>query len=299
VNRWFLAAVALGLPPFLYVAAAGMRHLPGAAIGVSLAAFLVALGLATYPLVEPVHGPRFGALGLLALLVVLMVVSIDPVGAGLVLDAVGWGALLAGPALLFLTFVAPNEGAGTRVVGLQFALALGLLLLAAVAAGSAGQPGLLVRNTFAALDAQLVGVAHLLVGRSAASLPLAGVGDPWFAGLAGLAVLATFVTFLRPVTGRGIVLPTAGAERPGPAIDPAIARRLTPRFRGLFESRSSAVGPPMGRLPGLAALLGAAAAGAGVLIADAGLPAAFLLALAIAVVASVGAVVVVERRPLD
>lgn len=295
--------VLLGFFPFLYVAGASLAGLSAEEVAIALGTYLLALALNLYYLVEPRRGVWVGGVGTLGLALELFVTALDPARVGTAGGAVAWGTLLASPVIILVNFVRTSEGIGTRLVGLQLALADGLLLLSVpTVLANSGTPvtaGNLVSGTFAGIGEQITGIIHLLFGLPVGNLPLAGVNDPWFAGLAGLAVLATFLTFVRPSTGREVDLPTQGSGAPGPDPDGTTVETLSPGFREVLRARSTEDGAPAGTFPGAAALLSAGIAGGLMLAVVFAAPAAALLLMALATVGVLAAVLFALRRPLE
>ncbi len=293
----------LGYLPFLYVAAAGLAVLPGDEVGVALVTFLLAVALTAVARLEPRWGSWIGGAGTVALSFELVVALVSPGWVGAVGNEMAWGTLLAGPLIVFANLARTGESTATRLIGLEVALAYGILLLSAPTVLSSldipVSAASLVNGTFRSLDAQLAGVGHLFLGQPGGSLPMRAVNDPWFAGLASLAVLVTFLSFVRPSTGRDVELPTLERGGPrAPVSDPAVLPGLSPQFRELLDARSVPRGAPSGVVPGAVALFTAGLAGAllfGVVYA---VPALAILGATAAALFLVAAVLVVLGRSL-
>ena len=293
----------LGYLPFLYVAAAGLAVLPGNEVGIALLTFLLAVALTAVARLDPRWGGWIGGAGTVALSLELVVALVTPAGVGAVGSEMAWGTLLSGPLVVFANLARTGEGTGTRLIGLEVALAYGILLLSAptvlasldipVSAAS------LLNGTFRSLDTQLAGVGHLFLGQPGGALPMRAVNDPWFAGFASLAVLVTFLSFVRPSTGRDVELPTweRGGPR-SPVSDPAVRQGLSPQFRELLDARSVPRGAPSGVVPGAVALFTAGLAGSLLFAVVYAVPAATILGATAAALLLVAAVLVLLGRSL-
>jgi hypothetical protein len=303
VNRPNSSLLLLGVLPFLYVAGVGFSHLPSAQLPLAVLAFLVTFALSLYLLLEPRRGPVIGGLGLLLLALELLLTAGNPAGVGVAADEAAWGILLASPIVFLLLFVRSTEGVGVRLVGLQVALADGVLLLSipSVLSGEnvGATAGTLVRGAFTALDDQVASVVHLILGQTPGPLPMETVTDPWYTALAALALLATLFTFLRPVTGRDVDLPTYVRPPPGPEAPEEIGRRFGAKIRELLAARSVPRGPPPGRFPGIVPILGAGIAGAIFLGLAYSFPAGSLLVVTISVFLLMVVLAALLRRPIE
>ncbi len=295
--------VLLGALPFLYVAGVGLSEIPPGQVPVAFVGFLVTVVVSLYSLVDPKRGLWFGGPGLLVLALLILLTAGNPSGVGTPVDEVAWGVLLASPIVFLLLFVRSSEGIATRLVGLQVALADGVLLLAAPSVvsseGLGSDAGTLVRGTFTALDDQVASIAHLIVGQAPGPIPMETVTDPWFTGLAALALLATLVTFLRPVTGRDVDLPTTTGARPGPEAPEELGRRFGETIRTLLAERSVPRGAPPGRFPGLLPIVGAGIVGGIFLALAYSFPAGSLLLVGIAAALLIALLAALLRRPVE
>ncbi|HXY47672.1 MAG TPA: hypothetical protein VEK13_07260 [Thermoplasmata archaeon] len=277
----------LGLLPFLYVAGVGLSDLSSSQVPVAALAFVLGFFLVLYNTLDLPHATIVFAIGSLFFALEVIFALANPTAIGSAAGEFAWGTLLVGPVFLFLSLERTEVGAGVRLFGLQLSLAVSFLLLAAPAIrASSSRPddaaGLLTA-TFAGLGQQVTGVGAIIAGRAAVYLPLRASNDPWFVGLASLAVLATLLSFLRPVTGRGIQLPSRSRVGREPDTDPSARDQLSPRFREVLRSRSVEAGAPPGQYPGVPGVLGAGIATGLFLVALFVDPAAALLFTSIAI----------------
>ncbi|HXW67540.1 MAG TPA: hypothetical protein VEL82_06680 [Thermoplasmata archaeon] len=294
--------VLLGAPAFVYAAAATVAGLPPGVLASLVAAYAAAAAIVVLPYFWPAHGGLFATAIFVALLLVVVgtIFGSSPLGSGG--DTVTFGALAAGPLILFIVTCRDEEGLGTRVLGLAVAAADALALLAARAI-SLGLPGGLSTASLLAgylevIGSQARGVANLIAGAPGATLPLEAVSDPAFVALVGLATLATLLTFVRPATGSGAELPTVEAGRAGEE-DPAATYELSAEFRAALAARSRAEPPPLGRLPGLPALLAAVVVAGLVALGISLAPTTGLCGTSVGAIAAVAAVILVVRRPFE
>jgi hypothetical protein len=291
--------VLLGLPPFLYAAGLVLAGLSGAAFAGVLLTFVFVLAVGLYAFLFPGIGTWVAAGVYLTVGAVILSVSFAPSGLAGAEFAIAWGALAAGPAVSLLSFCHPDEGLGTRIVGLQIAIADGLLLLATRAAvagtGAAASPQGLVAAYFTAIGQQAGAVVSLLTLQGTVNAPVGNVFDPWYIALAAFPVLALCLTFLGPSTGRGDPLPTQDARDPEP-VDPAL--ELPASFRSVLSARSRPRAAPLARLPGLRAFAGAAALAGGYVVVAYVAPGLTLPLTSVAAVVFVGVVAAVVRRPI-
>jgi hypothetical protein len=296
VTRVSSLVVVLGFLPFLYVVGESLSSLPSDEVLVVVAAFLGEAALGLYYLFDLRHAAWVVGIGVSAMAIELLVTAIYPAAVGSLPSDVAWATLLDAPILFLIIFSQSSEGPGTHLVGLQLALADGIFLLATPSVLPGPPPpvtaGGLVSGYFVALRDQLTGIGNLAVGQPAGYVPLRAVNDPWFAGLAGLAVLVTFLTFVRPMTGREVELPTRTADVAAASSEEEVLEHLSPQFRSVLQARSLPEGAPVGRFPGASSLFAAVAVGAlflsGVFAAPAGallLASATLLGLLVLVVA--------------
>lgn len=291
----------LGLLPFLYVAGVGLSDLSASQVPLAALAFVLGFLLVLYNALELPHATPVFTIGSFCLAFEVIFGLVNPTAAGSAVSEFGWGTLLVGPVFLYMSLVGTGEGPGVRLAGLQLALADSFLLLAAPAIrASSSRPndaaGFLTA-TFAGFYQQVGGIGALIAGRADAVLPLRASNDPWFVGLASIAVLATLLSFLRPVTGRGVPLPSRFRAGRGSDSDLSVLAQLTPRFREILRSSSPEAGAPPGQYPGVAGLLAAGTAAGLFLVALAVDPAAALLLTSFAVAAMFVIVYLVLRQP--
>jgi len=181
-------------------------------------------------------------------------------------SAVWVGMVAAAPLVLLLISTHPERGPGGRLAALQISLLDALTMLAARQFFVTGSTSVSTTNLLigylGTVHAQLVGLGTLVSGGSTSSLPLASVNDPVFVLLAGLALVTTIVSALRPMTGRGVPLPTVpGAASSSSPPDPEVAG-TSASFREVLRSRSRPEGAPKGEFPDLPAFVVAVVAAA-------------------------------------
>lgn len=292
----------VGFAPFLYVAWKCFSGLPALEVPVSCATFSLAVALAFLYLWSPRFGLVLSWVGYGALLVTLMVTVTDG-RLGSTASDVALGTLVAVPSVTLVVFAHPDQGPGARIVGLQLAFLVSLVLLAAVQNLSGSNDSItstgLVRSFFAVIGLQLEGLAALLAGAVPGSLPLASLNDPVFVSLAGLALLATVVSIVRPVTGRDVELPAVSraARTSGAEVNEELSE-LSPRFRELLAGASPPEGAPPGSFPGVIALGWAAVAAATFVVLVYTVAAWALLDTALGTLAAIAILVTIFSRPL-
>jgi len=261
---WLVFAVSW--TPFLYAAGLFLAGLSAGELAGVLLTCLLTLGLGVYYLWPHSAGEIVVPIVFLGLSLFLLATAANP-GALEGLGAVVWvGMLAAAPLVLLLVSTHPDRGPGGRLVAFQIALLDGLAMLATrqffVTGSTSVSTANLLIGYLDTIHAQLVGLGVLVSGGSSASLPLASVNDATFVVLAALALVTTIVSIVRPMTGRGVELPTAPGAARGPSGSDGELAGVPASFREVLRSRSRSEGPPKGEfpdVPAFAVAVGAAA----------------------------------------
>lgn len=263
-TAWVVFAVSCA--PFLYVAGVLFAGLPPYELTVVVLAYLATVGLGVYYLSPRWAGEVVAPILLAGLSLFFLASAADPFAFGGVAADVSVGIAAAAPLVLLLVSAHPDRGPGGRLVALQVALLDGLAMLAVreyfMPGGTSVSGPNLLAGYLSTIHAQLEGLGTVVSGGSSAALPLASVNNPIFVLLAGLALVVTVISVVRPMTGRGVALPTVPRGVPGPLPSGAEAPGIPPSFRDVLRSRSSPDGPPKGEFPALPSLLGAFGAAA-------------------------------------
>ncbi len=291
--------VLLGFPPFLYAAALLFSTLAGTDVVIVVLAFLVVAAVGAYAFFLPGLGTWVAAIVYLAIGVVILWVAFQPSGLGATGFDLALGGLAAGPIVSLLSFCHPNEGPGTRIVGVQVALLDGLLLLATHAGFGSGATGTtaqgLVGGYFTTIGQQAAGVFALLSLQGTVTAPVGTLFDPWYVALAAFPLLAILLTFLGPTTARGASLPTREGDPEGAEGEEL---ELSPTFRTLLTARSASQAAPARRLPGFAALAAAGGVAIAYLAAAYLAPAYTLAVTSFGAIAAVAVLTILLRRPI-
>jgi hypothetical protein len=267
-------ALGLLLAPFAYIGVVVVPQFPWGDAGGVGAAIAVCLFVAVVSGAEirPSRGVELWALPALA--GVALVTLAAPTLFGTLGNDLAAGLFLGIPVLAVVFAWRSGGPMLHRVVAYGFSLTWGLLLLAARESLTAsGTPfsGPSYSSAFYQVNAdQVTGLNGLLNGSGFVALPIHGLFDPVFTGLAGASVFGLLLILARPQTGLGVPLPVAsppfrekGADREIPATYGFSAAQ-----RALFQERSVSEPAlttwPQGLLP---VVWGAAAASAFLLVA--------------------------------
>jgi len=267
--------------------------------------FALALGFGTLTAFGLVQQPIavVGGRVLLALLAVLPVALESSIGSGGADLAAG---VILGAPFVWLEYAWRSDSApGARVVALETTFLLGILTIAtgaARASSTGGSPG---DQFFGALggvlSAQVQGIAALLTGGVATSLPLDAAFDAVYAALAAVAMVGGLVSWFVPQTGGGEPLPWSWGAPSNPSESTEAlgkSRGLRPGQREALATRTLPSPPATVMAPGFPSVLLGGVLLAGFVVLAVTVPTVTLVVLAFGVVGSVLAVALALSRRL-
>jgi hypothetical protein len=302
-DRPWLAALIYPAP--LYVSILAVVQWWGGSVPL-LVGFALALGFGLLTAVGVVHHPAVVAGGrvLLSFLAVLPIALVTEFGGASVDLAVG---VILGAPFVWLEYAwRADASPGTRVLTLELTFLLGVLTIAtgSVGAGTtSGSPGEQFVSALAnVLSAQVQGIAALITGGVATSMPLGSALNVWYVGLAAVAVAGSLCPVFLPQTGLGEPLPWSwgATSTPTDSDDALLAERLAlrPGQREALASRTLPAAPSGVTAPGFTSVIIGGVLAAAFVVLAVGAPAITLSVLAFGTVAAVLAVAMVLSRRL-